>query len=305
MPNIKRKNYPTPFNNLINPGHSACAGCGEMIAMRQVVNTLGKNGIITNATGCTEVTTSRYPHSSWKVPWIHCLFENAAPVASGIVAALKQKGLSKKVRVIAQGGDGATFDIGSGLISGMYERQDDICYVCYDNEAYMNTGYQASGSTPLGAISTTSPAGKLSLGNELRKKNMLDFSLAHNVKYVATSTSAFPLDIKAKVSKALKIKGPKYLQFLTPCVPGWGIEPNTTVKVAKLAQATGLYPVVEIINGEIASVMKVLKKHPKVTEYLKLQKRFKHLFSSSQGKEIIGQLQQIANENIKKYKLSQ
>lgn len=271
--------------------------------MRHVANALGKNVIVYNATGCSEVTTSKYPSSSWKMPWYHGVFEHAAALASGSVAALKSKKLDKKIRVVAQGGDGATFDIGIGLISGMFERGEDILYVCYDNEAYMNTGYQASGSTPHAAHATTSPAGKASFGNELYKKDMLAFALAHRVGYVASSTAAFPLDVEAKIKKAMSLKGPKYIQIMCSCVPGWGIEPNISVKLARLAQRTGLYPVVEFEDGELTNVMKIPGKPVKVEEYLQPQKRYSHLFKPRKQIAEIKEIQAIASENIKKYGL--
>jgi pyruvate ferredoxin oxidoreductase beta subunit len=298
-----KKSYQSPLEHQLNPGHSACAGCGEAIAMRHVADALGKNVIIFNATGCSEVTTSKYPTSSWKMPWLHGLFENAAALASGSLAALQYKGLDQKIQVVAQGGDGATFDIGLGLLSGMFERGDDILYICYDNEAYMNTGYQASGATPHDASTTTAPVGKKSLGNELHKKDMIAFALAHGVNYVATSTTGFPPDVQAKVKKALTFKGPKYLQILCSCVPGWGIEPNVSVKMARLAQRTGLFPVIEYENGQLKNVMKISGKPVKVEEYLEPQKRFKHLLRPQKNLAEIKKIQTLADENILRYGL--
>ncbi|NQT49393.1 pyruvate ferredoxin oxidoreductase, partial [Candidatus Kuenenbacteria bacterium] len=238
--------YKMPFNHLLNPGHSACAGCGEILAMRHVLQSAGKNTIVTNATGCSEVTTSRYPMCAFKTPWIHANFENAAPVASGVLAALKHirdsrhshedSQHSHQTNVLAWGGDGATFDIGMGMLSGTWERGENILYVCFDNEAYMNTGIQASGSTPFDANTTTSPPGKESTGNQLQKKDMLKIALAHKCSYVATATVGNLIDIDNKVKKALKIPGPKYLQILVTCVPGWHTDAKDTIKVAKLAQ---------------------------------------------------------------------
>lgn len=296
------KNYKAPLSHLLNPGHSACAGCGMIIAYRLVLDAAGKNTIVANATGCSEVTTTQYPMTSFKVPWIHSLFENSASVASGISAALKfQK--KEKINVLAVGGDGATFDIGLGLVSGMWKRQDNILYVCFDNEAYQNTGYQFSGATPLGANTTTTPPGKKSLGSRLMKKDMIAVALAHNLPYVATTATGYPLDIIAKVEKALTVKGPKYLQICTPCVPGWGIEPKDTVKVSQLAVQSGFYPVFSYENGKLASRMKIKKKVP-VEEFLKNQKRFKHLFKDESGKREIARIQALADQNIEKYQLT-
>lgn len=295
--------YTMPFKHPINPGHSACAGCGEILAMRHVLEAAGPNTIVANATGCSEVTTSQFPRSSFQMPWIHADFENASSLASGIDAALKFKKQRDNVNLIAWGGDGATYDIGIGLISGMWERSEDVLYICLDNEAYMNTGMQASGSTPINANTTTTPPGKESFGNDLHKKNMLDIALAHNCVYVGSATCGNLIDLQNKVKKALKMKGPKYLQILVTCVPGWYTEPKDTIKVAKLAQQTGLYPVVEYIDGELASVVNCPKEKVKVEEYLKLQGRFKHLFQNKDGQAQIAEIQKIADGNIKKFGL--
>ncbi len=306
------------FQNLLTPGHRGCAGCGQLLAARLVINAAGPNTIVSNATGCLEVVTTPYPESAWRVPWIHSLFENAAPVGSGILAALKYLKKDDKihpvksppaggvldesekfdgVNVLVLAGDGGTFDIGYGLLSGMWERKENILYVCFDNEAYENTGNQASGATPYGASSSTAPAGKKSIGSVLQKKNMPQLAIDHGVPYVATSTVAFPLDIQAKVKKALTIKGPKYFQILTPCVPGWGIEPNLTIKLARQAQQTGLYPVFEAEEGKITKIMALPKNPPKVEEYLKPQKRFRHLFNSPSGPAVIKTIQEQAEKN--------
>lgn len=286
---------------LLSPGHRACAGCGQLIAARTVAEALGPNTIIANATGCLEVTTTPYPESAWGMPWIHSLFENASAVASGILAALKQKGKDKQIKVVAQGGDGGTFDIGFGLISGMWERGENILYVCYDNEAYMNTGIQASGATPWAAHTTTTPAGSHSIGSQQRKKDMIAIALAHGLPYVAQTTAGFLADITAKVKKAAAIEGPSYIQILSPCVPGWGVDPAQTIKLGKLAAQTGLYPLLEYINGQLANVMKFPDPRPKVDEYLKSQIRFKHLFKTEEGKKELEYIQKLADENVKKY----
>jgi len=299
---VRKKN-----KELFAPGHRACAGCGQAIAARTVVNTLGPNTIITNATGCLEVTTTPYPESSWGVPWIHSLFENAAAVASGIYAALKQKGKEKEIKVVAQGGDGGTFDIGFGLISGMWERNENILYVCYDNEAYSNTGMQASGATPWASSTTTTPAGSGptidAIGSHQRKKDMVAIALAHGLNYVAQTTAGHIEDIKAKVKKAVETEGPGYIQILAPCIPGWKIKPDETLLISRLAAQTGLYPLLEYINGELVNKTKINKKTTKVEEYLKPQGRFAHLFKSEQGKKEIKHIQELANNNIKKYGL--
>lgn len=287
---------------LISPGHRACAGCGQMIAAKAVAEALGRNVIIANATGCLEVTTTPYPESAWNVPWIHSLFENASAIASGARAALDHKSRhgEKKatdVKVIAQGGDGGTFDIGFGLISGMWERGENILYICYDNEAYANTGIQASGATPLGASTTTTPAGSRQV-----KKDMIAIALAHGLKYVAQASAAFPLDIANKVKKALETQGPSYIQIMSPCIPGWGIKPNEAMKIARLAVSTGLYPLLEYVDGVLINSSKT-SPEAKVEEYLKAQARFKYIFSSPTGKKQLQEIEAVAIHNIKKYNL--
>ena len=294
MKQIKQK----PINQALSTGHRACGGCGQIIAARLAAEVAGHNTIISNATGCLEVTTTPYPETAWGMPWIHSLFENASAVASGIRAGLNYKQKSG-IKIIAQGGDGATYDIGFGLISGMWERGEDILYICYDNEAYMNTGVQASGATPYGAHTTTSPAGKQSFGSTFRKKNMPAIAMAHRVAYVATATVGYPMDIKNNIKKALSFSGPKYVQILVPCVPGWGIDPKDTIKIGRLAHQTGLWPVFEAENGKITKVMSYPQNRPAVEEYLKPQKRFKHLFKNENGQAKIKKIQEIADENVK------
>ncbi|MCX6002597.1 MAG: thiamine pyrophosphate-dependent enzyme, partial [Chloroflexi bacterium] len=195
----------------IASGHRACSGCGEVLAVRYVCKALGRNTIISNATGCMEIISSPLPETAWEVPWIHTLFENASAVASGIecgLKALKRKhGYTREVKVVAMGGDGATADIGLQSLSGAMERGHDFIYVCYDNEAYMNTGIQRSSETPFGASTTTAPSGKASMGQHTWKKNMAAIAAAHNIPYVATSCSSYPFDIMSKVEKAIKVKG--------------------------------------------------------------------------------------------------
>ena len=283
---------------LFNPGHTACAGCGQALAARLVIDASGPNTIVANNTGCLEVFSTKYPESSWGVPWIHSLFENAAAVASGIEAALTYQGKKDAINVIAQGGDGSTADIGLQALSGMWERGQDILYVCYDNEAYMNTGIQRSGLTPFDSNTTTSPAGKGSVGNIRPKKPMPEIALAHGIPYVATASSGFPQDIQKKVKKALSIKGPKYIQIHAVCPLGWRHEAGVAIEIAKLAVETGLYPLIEYENGKLVSVRKIQPKP--VEEYLKTQGRFKHLLSKP---EEVKKIQEIADKNIEKYNL--
>jgi pyruvate ferredoxin oxidoreductase beta subunit len=284
---------------LFDSGHRACGGCGEALAARLVMKGAGKNVIVVAATGCMEVFSTPYPETAWKVPWIHSLFENASAVASGVEASLKKQGRSEKVVIMA--GDGATFDIGMICISGAFERGHDFTYICYDNEAYMNTGIQRSGATPYDASTTTSPAGKCSFGNKLPKKDMPQIIAAHGAPYVATASIAYPADLMQKVEKAVNTKGPTYVQVHVPCCTGWGFEGEQTIAIAKLAIETGLWVNYEMIDGKVAKVKKVVKKP--VEEYLKTQKRFRHLFKPVRQDAEIAAIQTMADRNFEKYGL--
>lgn len=264
-----------PEEELFAKGHRACAGCGSAIAMRIMLKAAGKNIIVCHATGCMEVTTTPYPETAWKIPWIHVAFENAASVASGVQRALKYLGKDKEIKVLAVAGDGGTFDIGFQAISGAFERRDNICFVCYDNAAYMNTGIQRSGATPKYASTTTTPAGKIIHGKVEFKKPMPLIMAAHNA-YVATANIAFPQDFYNKVKKGLEINGPAYIQVFSPCIPGWKIPSDSTINIAKLAYEANVYPLYEIENGLLTFTKKPSTAKP-VKEYLKLQGRFKHL----------------------------
>lgn len=285
-------------NTLFSAGHTACAGCGQSLAARLVIDAAGKNTIVVNNTGCLEVFSTKYPESAWNVPWIHSLFENAAAVASGVESALKYLGTKDRINVIAQAGDGGTGDIGLQALSGMLERGHDILYVCYDNEAYMNTGVQRSGLTPFDTNTTTSPAGAKSTGNIRPKKPLPEIAVAHGIPYVATASSGFPQDLQRKVKKALSIKGPKYIQVHAPCPLGWRYESDALVLISKLAVDTGLYPLFEYESGVITGRKQIVPKP--VEEYLKIQGRFKHLMSNP---EELKKIQEIADSNIKKYGL--
>ncbi len=286
--------------SLLAPGHRACAGCAMPTTIKLVLDAAGPNTIVVSPTSCLEVTTTPFPESAWCVPWIHSLFENAAAVASGVEVMIKRK--CKDTNVVVIGGDGSTFDIGMGSNSGMFERGHKILYVCYDNEAYMNTGVQRSGSTPFCAQTTTTPPGSKSLGNPRPKKDMPAIAIAHKVPYVATASVAFPVDLRKKVKKALQVNGPSYIQVNAPCITGWTFDTGTMVEIARLAVETGLWPLAEWANGELISVKKVYK--PKaVEEYLKTQGRYKHLFKMPDGANMLRQIQAIADANIAKYKL--
>jgi len=291
------------LDHLFAAGHSACSGCGEALGARLVLRAAGRNVIMTGATGCLEVFSSNYPYSAWAVPWIHSLFENSSAVASGVEAALRVTGRLNDVRVIAQGGDGATADIGFGSLSGMLDRGHDVLYVCYDNEAYMNTGVQRSGLTPFDASTTTSPAGKKAWGNPRPKKDMPQIVVAHGIPYVATASVAYPHDIDRKVKKALSIRGPKYLQVHVPCPLGWRHDSAVTIEIARLAIQTGLFPLVEFENGRLIGVRKIARKVP-VEDFLKPQGRFGHLFRSEEGLFQVKMIQAIADANIERYGLA-
>ena len=285
--------------HLFTAGHTACSGCGQAIAARLVVDIAGKNTMIANNTGCLEVFSSKYPESAWGVPWIHSLFENAAAVASGIEAALKYLGIKDKINVICQAGDGGTADIGLQALSGMWERGHDILSICYDNEAYMNTGVQRSGLTPFETSTSTTPVGSQSAGNPRPKKPMPEIAVAHGLVYVATASSGYPRDIENKVKKAISLKGPKYLQIHVPCPLGWRHDSHLTYDIAKLAVETGLYPLIEYENGKLTNARKLAQVKP-VEEYLKFQGRFKHIVNSP---EQVKKIQEIADRNIERYGL--
>ncbi len=286
--------------SLLAPGHRGCAGCGASLAAKFVLEGAGSDCIMCGPTGCLEVFTTPYPESAWRVPYIHSLFENPAAVASGIETALAARGNTHtKVLVIA--GDGSTFDIGIRSISGAFERGHNITYVCYDNEAYMNTGIQRSAATPFDASTTTSPAGTVSYGNPRPKKDMPAILAAHGSPYVATATIAHPKDVIRKIKTATEIEGPAYVQIHAPCCTGWYFDGAKTIEAARLAVRTALYPIFEIVDGGLGKVRKI--KQTPVEEYLRMQKRFAHLFKDELGRAEIVKIQAIADENVRKYGL--
>jgi pyruvate ferredoxin oxidoreductase beta subunit len=282
--------------DLFTSGHRACGGCGQALAARLVADAAGENTIACVATGCLEVFSSPYPDPSWRIPFLHSLFENSAAVASGVDAAYKalKKG---PVNIIAQGGDGSTADIGFQCISGMLERGHNVLYVCYDNEAYMNTGVQRSSFTPLGARTTTTPT-----GNKTRKKNLPLIAADHGIPYVATATVDDYRDLQRKVKKALSIEGPKYIHILAPCPLGWWYTGDLTIQMCRLAKQTCIFPVYEIVEGKVTNVQKVPVKKP-VEDYLKTQGRFRHLFHKGVPTAAVAEIQEIANQNIEKFNL--
>jgi pyruvate ferredoxin oxidoreductase beta subunit len=263
------------------PGHRACQGCAEALAVRLVAKALGRNVVVASATGCMEIVSSPLPFTSWRVPWFHVAFENAAAVASGVESGLKilmRKGRipPKKVVTIAMAGDGGTADIGLQALSGALERGHDMIYICTDNEAYMNTGIQRSSSTPFGASTTTSPAGKVRPGQMTWKKNMPAIAAAHNIPYVATACPSYPIDLVQKVKKAARIEGPAYLHILSVCPTGWRSSPELSIRLGRLAAETGVFPLYEVERGRYRLTIDFPELRP-LKDYTKLQGRFRHL----------------------------
>jgi len=263
------------------PGHRACIGCGEALAVRLACKALGNNIVVANATGCMEIVASQIPNTSWRVPWIHTLFENTAAVASGIEAGfkvMKRKGmaLTREAKVVAIAGDGGTSDIGIQALSGAFERGHDFLYICFDNEAYMNTGIQRSSATPFGASTTTSPAGKVSIGQFSWKKNMPAIAAAHNIPYVATACPSYPFDLMDKVAKGVATPGPAYVHILSVCPTGWRCAVDLTIRLGRLAVETGVFHLYEVDNGQYRVNLELSELRP-IKGYLKLQGRFRHL----------------------------
>ncbi|NOZ82093.1 MAG: pyruvate synthase subunit beta [Candidatus Micrarchaeota archaeon] len=254
-----------PDENLVTGGHGLCAGCGAAIGLRLALLALGKNTVVVNSAGCLTLQPT-YPYTPFKVPWIFLAIENAGAVAAGLSAAYRS--LGKDVTVLCYIGDGATFDIGLQSLSGACELGENFIYVCYNNQAFMNTGVQRSSATPKCAKTTTTPG-----GNPFRRKPMIRIMAAHGIPYVATACISYPQDFINKLKKAKSIKGPKYIELLCPCVPGWGYEQSRTVEVGRLAVETGVWPLMEIENGKFRLTYMPKKLRP-VKEFLSLQKRF-------------------------------
>jgi len=300
--------------NALTSGHRACQGCGEALgaryAMDAAMNATDGQMVAVNATGCLEVFSTPYPETSWQVPWLHSLFGNAPAVATGVAAALKTRAAKDldrgigdgraQIRVVAQGGDGGTVDIGFGTLSGMFERNDDVLYICYDNEAYMNTGVQRSGATPPAARTMTTQAVGPEPGAPFGQgKNVPRIAMAHDIPYVATATVA---DLEYKVTKAMGIHGARYIHVLVPCPLGWGSASGLTVQVARAATQSGLFPVYEAEAGEVTGVS-TIRRRVAVEDYLRMQKRYAHLFSPERRDDVIARLQAQADRNIARYGL--
>lgn len=292
--------------NSLNCGHRACQGCGEALGARYVIDAAMRASkgrlVVANATGCLEVFSTPYPESSWRIPWMHSLFGNAPAVATGIAAALKTKA-REEVRVLAQGGDGGTTDIGFACLSGMFERNDDVLYVCYDNEAYMNTGVQRSSATPAAARTATTPAVGPEPGNKFGQgKSIPLIAMAHLIPFVATASVANLRDLEDKIERAIPMRGARYVHVHVPCPLGWGSAAQDTIRVARLAVESGMFPLFEAEDGEVTSHTTIRRRVP-VEEYLKLQKRFAHLFKPVPDADRIAQLQAIADRNIERFRL--
>ncbi len=296
---ITRKNVPK--EEYFVSGHRACQGCGEMLAVRLAMKALGKDTIVACATGCIEIVSSPFPQTAWMVPWVHVAFENTAAVISGVEAGLKalmRKGRlpEKKIYCVGMAGDGGTSDIGLQALSGALERGHDILYLCFDNEAYMNTGIQRSSATPFGAATTTSPAGKKSWGQMTWKKNMPEIAAAHGIPYVATACPSYPYDLMTKVRRGAEVEGPAYIHILSPCPTGWRYPINLSIEIGRLAVQTGVFPLYEVIYGRYRINMPKGELKP-VEEYLKPQGRFRHL-----PPEVTEQIQQRVREEFERLK---
>ncbi|MBI4495347.1 MAG: pyruvate synthase subunit beta [Deltaproteobacteria bacterium] len=284
-----------PKKEFLVPGHRACQGCAEALAVRYVLKALGRDVVVANATGCMEIISSAFPQTAWEIPWIHVAFENAAAVASGLESGLKvlrRKGRipPKPVKAVAMAGDGGTSDIGLQALSGALERGHDMLYVCFDNEAYMNTGVQRSSATPFGAMTTTSPPGKASFGQMTWKKNMAAIAAAHSIPYVATSCSSYPFDLFEKVRRAKAIQGPSYIHVLSVCPTGWRIPSDQSIRYGRLAVETGFFPLYEVEGGRYRLSIDPPMLKP-VSDYLKGQGRFRHLTP-----DLIARIQERVNE---------
>ncbi|MBU4194808.1 MAG: pyruvate synthase subunit beta [Actinobacteria bacterium] len=289
-----------PSRELFAEGHRGCQGCGEALALRQLLEVAGPDTIVCSCTGCVEIISSPYPETAWRVPWIHVAFENAAAVAAGVEAGIKilrKKGrypADRRINVIALAGDGGTADIGFQALSGALERWHDFTYICTDNEAYMNTGIQRSSSTPYGASTTTSPAGKISIGQQTQKKDMPMIVAAHDIPYVATCCPSYPLDLIKKARRAFETIGPTYLHVFCPCPVGWRHPSDMSVEIGRLAVKAGVFPLFEIADGKLKLNRKMDKRKP-VVEYLETQGRFSHL-----KPEDVEEIQRRVDENYQR-----
>ncbi|MGB9775871.1 MAG: thiamine pyrophosphate-dependent enzyme [Anaerolineae bacterium] len=278
----------------LSPGHRLCAGCAAPIIVRQMLAAIDDPVVVANATGCLEVATTIYPYTAWRVPWIHNAFENAASTIAGVETAYRSlvrqgKIPERNVKFIAFGGDGGTYDIGLQALSGALERGHQFLYVCYNNEAYMNTGIQRSGATPLGAHTTTSPAGSVIPGKQQMRKDLTAIVAAHDIPYVAQAAPSQWKDLMEKTRKAVNCGGPAFLNVLSSCNRGWRHETYETLEITQLAVDTCYWPLYEVENGVWRLTYKPKEKLP-VEEWLKRQGRFRHLFRP-ENRHLIDELQ--------------
>ncbi len=279
MPSLKQM---SANPELLAPGHRACSGCAAPAILRQALHVSGPDTVVGFATGCMEVSTTIYPYTAWNVPYVHCAFENSASTIAGAEAAyqvLKRRGRipeDKKINFIAFGGDGGTYDIGFQALSGAMERGHDMLYICYDNNAYMNTGIQRSSATPRGASTNTSPAGRVVPGKQQDRKDLTACMVAHNIPYVAQATVSNHMDFMRKVEKALAVEGPAFINILQPCHRGWRYKPEDSIKLARLAVDSLYWPIFEVENGKWKINYKPKEPIP-VADWFKEQGRFRHI----------------------------
>ena len=271
---------------LFGPGHRMCAGCGGAITARMSLKSMKRPTYVVQSTGCMEVATTIYPFTAWKVPWAHGLFENAAAVASGIETYLKTRppGEKQDFDLIILSGDGGTFDIGLQALSGAFERRHDFTFICYDNEAYMNTGIQRSSATPEGAWTTTTPVGKTSPGKLGPKKDLIAFALAHHLDYAATACVTYWSDFITKVQKAADVQGPALIHAIAPCPLGWRFKTEDTIKMGRLAVQSRYFPLYEVEKGKYK--LNVNPHQTSLDDFLKMQGRFSHLFKPEYAAEL-------------------
>ena len=299
MANLKEL---TKKQEILSPGHRLCAGCGASIAVRQILAASDDPVVVACATGCLEVATTIYPYTSWRSPFIHNAFENAAATISGVETmyqSLKKQGkIDKEIKFIAFGGDGGTYDIGLQSLSGALERGHDFVYVCYDNEAYMNTGIQRSSATPRGVWTTTTPVGEVIPGKTQYRKDLTGIIAAHNIPYAAQASIWRWNDLIDKAHKAFYTKGPAFLNVLSPCHRGWRFPLEDTIKISKLAVQTNFWPLYEVENGKWKINYKPRERLP-ITKWMEPQGRYKHLLTS-ENESIVKEIQQEVDDNWEK-----
>lgn len=297
----------------LTSGHRLCAGCAEPIIIKMVMAAIKEPVIVINATSCLEVATTIYPFTSWKIPWIHNAFENASATASGMIEAYKvllrkkpedrpkwAKNLPENIKFLVVGGDGGTYDIGLQSLSGALERGHQFLYVCYDNEAYMNTGNQRSGATPRGSHTTTSPAGKVKQGKAEYRKDLTSIIEGHHINYVAQSSISHFADLTRKVQRALEVGGPSFINIISPCQRSWGHDPSLAVRISDLAVQTNFWPLYEVDYGKFILNYEPQERKP-ILEWIKSQKRFRHLLKP-ENENLVREIQEHVDSEFAKIK---